>query len=152
MKITWIGLTLLALATAATGCDSKPDATAPAGSAVPGAAAPGAAGVEKKDESKPAGSMEEQSLVLMDKMSDIFSKNVADCDKMGTELDAFIKDNTDTFKKLKEYGETQSPEQKKAFTEKNKDKLEGAMKKMEPGIKACATNQKVQGAMKSMPL
>jgi len=148
MKSAWIGLTLLALAAAAAGCDSKPtDGAAPAaGTAAPAPAA------EKKEEAKPTEDMEEKSLALMEKMSAIFSNNASDCDKMGTELDAFIKENSENFRKLKDYGEKQTPEQKKAFTEKNKGKMEATMKKMEVGMKACMTNQKVMEAMKSMPL
>jgi hypothetical protein len=153
MKTTWIGLTLLALATAAAaGCDNKGgDAASPAPS---GAAAP-----DKKEgdkaEAKPAaasGSIEDQLLAMMDKMSDIFSSNAGNCDKMAAEIEAFIKDNGDTFKKIKEFGDKQTPEEKKAFTEKHRDKIEATMKKMEPGIKSCVTNQKVQDAMKTMPL
>ena len=146
MKSAWIGLTLLALATAATGCESKPtDGAPPAGTGAPAAA-------DKKEEAKPTENMEEKSLALMEKMSEIFSSNASDCDKMGTELNAFIKENSENFRKLKDYGEKQTPEQKKAFTEKNKGKMEATMKKMEPGLKACMTNQKVVEAMKSMPL
>ena len=94
----------------------------------------------------------EQGVQLMEKMADIFEKNQADCDKLGNELSAFIKDHDADFKKLKEYGDKQTPEQKKAFDEKYKTRVQAAVTKMMGGAIKCGNNPKVTEAMKSMPM
>src|SRR5262245_62408656 len=85
----------------------------------------------------------EQGVALMEKMADIFEKNQADCDKLGTELSAFVKDHESDFKKLKEYGDKQTPEQKKAFDEKYKTRMQAAVTKMLGGAMKCGSNPKV---------
>jgi hypothetical protein len=93
----------------------------------------------------------EEAVQLIEKMSDIFDNDKGDCNKMASDLDSFIKENDAKFKKLKEAEAKESPEEKKEFEQKYKPRIDAAMKKMQPGIMACATNAKVMNAMKSMP-
>lgn len=95
---------------------------------------------------------EEDAVALTEKMADVFADNASDCDKMAVSVEKFFTDNTDAFKQIKAMDEKQTKEQKKAFEEKYKERNTALMKKMEPAVAKCATNAKVQEAMKKMPL
>jgi len=141
MKKVSILVAALALTAALVGCSKEENASAP-----------GAAGEKAEAQKEAPSDVGELSITLTEKMADVFADNQADCDKMASSLASFIADNKDNFKKIKEAGEKQSLEEKKAFNEKYKERVDVAMKKMTPAIDACKANTKVQEAMKTMPL
>lgn len=142
------------LAVLAFACDAPATTT---GSAAP-AATTAAAASKPAETTKPEAPAapkeftEEDGFVLIEKMADIFANNTADCDKMASELDKFMADNAEPFKKLKALDDKQTPEQKKAFDAKYKDRNVAMMKKMEPAVGKCAANAKLQEVMKKLPL
>ena len=92
----------------------------------------------------------EQAVKLFEEMATIADKNKDDCDKMGEAMIKFMDGNADTFKKLKELGKKETPEQKKAYEAKYRERLKAAMGKMMPAQAKCKDNKKLQEAMKKM--
>jgi hypothetical protein len=96
------------------------------------------------------GSPEEQAVKLFEEMATISDTNKADCDKMGEAIGTFMDKNAETFKKLKDLGKDETPEQKKAMEEKYGERMKAAMGKMMPAQAKCKDNKKLQDAMKKM--
>ena len=108
---------------------------------------------EKPAEQPAAGDaeLEAKGVEVMTKMADIMDANKGDCDKMGAELSSFLEAEKGTLDQMKEFGDKQTDEQKKAFEEKYATQMEQAMAKMGPAIEACKDNAAVQAAMSKMP-
>jgi len=90
----------------------------------------------------------EQALVMMEEISSIVDTNKDNCDVMGDKLNTYMNKNAEKMKQLKAAGKTVSEEQKKAFLEKNKDRMKAMSEKMRVGLQKCANNAKVSAAMK----
>lgn len=83
---------------------------------------------------------------LMNEMSSTIEKAGKDCDKMATDLKAFIDKNKDTLKASKDFEKTLSPEDKKKWEEKG----EAMVKKHGEAMGACMTNPKFMETMKAL--
>jgi hypothetical protein len=146
-------IALVSLSLTFVACKKKEDKAAdpaktadPAGKATettkPAETAPAAAG----------GDMEAKGIALFGKLGDIFAADAKDCEKLATDIKTFIGENKDLMAQLKEFDAKQTPEQKKAFDERNKGKAEEMMKKMGPAMEGCGSNANVTAAMKEMPM
>ncbi len=76
-------------------------------------------------------------------------EHAEDCDKLAADLGKFHEEHKAEIDAVKAW-EKASPDRAKAVQEKFKDKLEAALKKAKPGMEKCATNAKVDAAMKAM--
>ncbi|HLU68500.1 MAG TPA: hypothetical protein VKZ63_19580 [Kofleriaceae bacterium] len=94
--------------------------------------------------------LEERGVAFMVKMADIMDANKADCDKMAAELNRFLDSQKGLMAEMKAYGEKQTPEQKKAFSDKYKSETDAVMAKMTPAIEACQDSKALQEAMGKM--
>ena len=95
--------------------------------------------------------LETKGVAMMQQMGDLFAANASDCDKLADGIKAFIAQNKPLLAQLSALEKAQSDAEKKAFEARNVGTQEAVMKKMEPAMKACAENPKVQAAMKEFP-
>lgn len=136
MKLVSIAVLLVALAPLTAGCGNK-DSKAKAEES---SSAGGAAGKPK--------TIEDKGRDFLKGMNDIASKNADDCDKFGSELEKYLKDNKSTFVEVMKHVDKLSPEEKKKF-----DEATGGNKKDDPMDKTmdkCKGNKNVDAAMTVM--
>ena len=112
--------------------------------------------VKPADPGKPAATgqnteLETKGIAMMQQMGDLFAANAKDCDKLADGIKAFIAQNKPLLAQLAALEKSQPDDEKKAFEARNMGTQEEVMKKMEPAVKACGENPKVQAAMKEFP-
>jgi Tfp pilus assembly protein PilV len=90
----------------------------------------------------------EQAVVLMEQLATIIDANKDNCDAMADKLTVFMDKNGEQLRKLKAAGKTVTEQQKKAFSEKYKDRMQAVSAKIMPGMQKCANNPKVSAVMK----
>ena len=88
----------------------------------------------------------ERGIAFMEEMAAIIDDNKTDCDRMGAELGRLMDENDDFIHHIRELDKDMTPEQKRAFDEKYKPRMEGVVQKMMGGLIACKDNQAVQDA------
>jgi hypothetical protein len=89
----------------------------------------------------------EQIMSAMENMATIIDKDKANCDGMAADVSDFADKNAPLFAKGKELEAKATPEQKKAWKEKYAGRAKAIGQKMQPGIMACAKNDKVKAAL-----
>ena len=95
--------------------------------------------------------LENKGIAMMQQMGDLFAANAKDCDKLADGIKAFIAQNKPLLADLAALEKSQGEAEKKAFEARNMGTQEEVMKKMDPAVKACGENPKVQAAMKEFP-
>lgn len=95
------------------------------------------------------GGDDEKTVQLVEETAELFEDNKGDCDKLGTEFEAFTGKNELRFVDLKRIGRLQG-EERKAFDAKYGPRLEAAMRKLMDGATACMANPKVADALKKI--
>ena len=108
------------------------------------------------DPAKPAtggqnAELENKGIAMMQQMGDLFAANTKDCDKLADGIKTFVAQNKPLLEQLAALEKAQSDTEKKAFEARNMGAQEQVMKKMDPAVKACGENPKVQAAMKEFP-
>jgi hypothetical protein len=122
---------------------AKPAEPAKADPAKPADPAPAAGGANTD--------LENKGIAMMQKLGDVFATNASNCDKLATDLKAFLADNKALIKEMTELEKKQTEAEKTAFEARNKKVQEEVQAKMEPAAKACADNKNVQEAMREFP-
>jgi hypothetical protein len=125
------------------GDPSKPADTAKADPAKPAAPPPAAAGTNSDFENK--------AIATMQKLGDVFANDAKDCEKLATDLKAFLAENKAVIVEMTALEKKQTEAEKAAFEARNKAVQDAVQAKMEPAAKACADNKNVQAAMKEFP-
>jgi hypothetical protein len=95
--------------------------------------------------------LENKGIAMMQKLGDVFASDASNCDKLATDLKAFLADNKALIKEMTELEKKQTEAEKTAFEARNKKVQEEVQAKMEPAAKACADNKNVQEAMREFP-
>lgn len=90
---------------------------------------------------------EERTVELVEEMATLFARHQGDCDRLGTEFDAFATANAARFADLKRLGRLEG-EERKRFDAKYGSRLEAAMRKLMDGATACMANPRVEDALK----
>lgn len=90
---------------------------------------------------------EERTVELVEEMATLFARHQGDCDRLGTEFDAFATANAARFADLKRLGRLEG-EERKRFDAKYGPRLEAAMRKLMDGATACMANPRVEDALK----
>jgi hypothetical protein len=122
---------------------AKPADPAKADPAKPADPAPATGGANSE--------LENKGIAMMQKLGDVFANDAKDCDKLATDLKAFLAENKPLIKEMTELEKKQSEAEKSAFEARNKKVQEEVQAKMEPAAKACADNKNVQEAMRDFP-
>ena len=122
---------------------AKPAEPAKADPAKPADPAPAAGGANSE--------LENKGIAMMQKLGDVFAADASNCDKLATDLKAFLTDNKALIKEMTELEKKQTEAEKTAFEARNKKVQEEVQAKMEPAAKACADNKNVQEAMREFP-
>lgn len=95
--------------------------------------------------------VENKAIAMMEKLGDVFAADAKDCEKLATDLRAFLNDNKATIAEMTALEKKQTEAEKAAFETRNKAVQESAQAKMEPAAKACADNKNVQAVLKDFP-
>jgi hypothetical protein len=95
--------------------------------------------------------VENKAIAMMQKLGDVFAADAKDCEKLATDLRAFLNDNKGTITEMTALEKKQTEAEKAAFEVRNKAVQEAAQAKMEPAAKACADNKNVQAVLKDFP-
>jgi len=122
---------------------AKPAEPAKADPAKPADPAPAAGGANSE--------LENKGIAMMQKLGDVFANDASNCDKLATDLKAFLADNKALIKEMTDLEKKQTEAEKAAFEARNKKVQEEVQAKMEPAAKACADNKNVQEAMREFP-
>jgi len=122
---------------------AKPAEPAKADPAKPADPAPAAGGANSE--------LENKGIAMMQKLGDVFASDASNCDKLATDLKAFLADNKALIKEMTELEKKQTEAEKTAFEARNKKVQEEVQAKMEPAAKACADNKNVQAVLKDFP-
>jgi hypothetical protein len=117
-------------------------AARPVDPAPPAAAAPSAAAVAE---------LQTRSVAMLQRMADMFAADGKDCDRLATDLRAFITDNKDLLSRLDAIDAQATPEQREAFMTRIATVQADIAVKMQGAMAACATNPAVTAAMKQFP-
>jgi len=88
---------------------------------------------------------------MMQKMGDIFAADAKDCEKLATDIRAFIAQNKELLAQLTAMEKKETDQEKAAFETRNKGVQEAVMQKMGPAMQACHDNKSVEAAMKEFP-
>ncbi len=119
----------------------------PADTAKPADPPPAAAGTAASSNSE----VENKAIAMMQKLGDVFANDAKDCEKLATDLKAFLAENKALITEMTALVKKQTEAEKVAFEARNKAVQEAVQTKMEPAAKACADNKNVQAAMKEFP-
>jgi hypothetical protein len=95
--------------------------------------------------------LENKAIAMMGKLGDVFAADAKDCEKLATDLRAFLNDNKATIAEMTALEKKQTEAEKTAFEARNKAAQEAAQAKMEPAAKACGDNKNVQAVLKDFP-
>jgi hypothetical protein len=91
--------------------------------------------------------LENQGIAMMQRLGDLFAANAQDCDKLASEIKAFVVQNRPLLGQLLAEEKGLTAEQKAAFDARNRAVQEETMKKMA----ACQDSASVEAAMKDFP-
>ena len=95
---------------------------------------------------EPVGSnteLETKGLAVMQRMADLFAADAKDCDRLGTDLKAFVAENKPLIGELLKHEDHQNAEQRAAFTRRNAVAQAAIAQKMQAALTACASNAAV---------
>ena len=95
--------------------------------------------------------LEAQAVALLQRMADIFAANAKDCDKLGSELKAFITDNRPALVQVNTMMKQQTAAEQRAFQTRFKTAQDAIGTTMHPGLVACSQNTGVQAALRDFP-
>jgi uncharacterized lipoprotein YajG len=95
--------------------------------------------------------LENKGIAMMQRMSDLFAGDAADCEKLAVDIKAFIVQNRELLGQLTELERSQSEQEKSAFEARNKPVQDAVVAKMDPAMEKCGQNPSVQAAMKDFP-
>ncbi len=129
--------------------EPAPPAPKPPEPAAP--AAPEPAKPAESSEKPTDAELEAKGFTIVSKMGDLFLADANDCEKLATDLKAFIAENKPAMLQLSEMERRQTPEEKKAYNQRTKAKQDEMMKRIQPAVEACKTNANVQAAMAEIP-
>jgi hypothetical protein len=94
--------------------------------------------------------LENKGLAMMSRMADLFAADARDCEKLATDITAFIAQNKALIGQLTAMEKQQSPQDRAAFEARNKAVQQEVMTKVTPTMTACKDNKNVQAAMTSL--
>jgi hypothetical protein len=94
--------------------------------------------------------LEQKGLDAMKSLTDVFTSNAADCDKLAAGIEKFTADNKDTLVQIKEAEKKLTKEQKKAYDAKHKAAEKEMQDKMMPVIVKCQKNKNVEKAFMAL--
>jgi hypothetical protein len=95
--------------------------------------------------------VENKAIAMMQKLGDVFANDAKDCEKLATDLKAFLAENKALISEMTALEKKQTEAEKAAFEARNKAVQDAVQAKMEPAAKACSENKNVQAAMKEFP-
>jgi hypothetical protein len=93
----------------------------------------------------------EKTMALVETMANVIDRDKADCDKMGTDLNALLDANAGLIREAEAAHKKLSPEQRRVFLDKYRARVQAATAKMQGGITRCASNAKVTAALSRIP-
>ncbi|HEX9083078.1 MAG TPA: hypothetical protein VF768_12430 [Holophagaceae bacterium] len=89
-------------------------------------------------------------VTLVEKMADLATADKGSCDKMGADLEAFLKAHKAEIEADREAGQKQAPEERKAFREKYGSRLMAAQMKFRQAIGPCIQDPRVRAAIATL--
>lgn len=92
----------------------------------------------------------EQSIKLIEEMASLAEAHKTDCEKMGAELDGFVRAKEPVLKKLAGAAKKHTPEERAKYEEKFRARTEAATKRLSEHVTACAGHATVQAAMQGL--
>jgi hypothetical protein len=125
-----------------------------AAAAKPGdpSAKPGDPSVKPADPAAPAATgnneLQNKGIAMMYRMGEIFAANTQDCEKLATELKAFVAQSKPLLGQLTAMEKQQTEQERAAFEARNRPAQAEVMKKVTPAMTACGENTNVLAAMK----
>jgi len=122
---------------------AEPAATPADPASQAGSAAPAGAGTNSE--------LENKAIAMMQQMADVFAADGKDCEKLATDIKAFIAKNKDLLAQLVAMEKKQSEPERRAFETRNRIAQESMMQKMTPAVDACHDNKSLEAAMKEFP-
>jgi hypothetical protein len=123
---------------------AKPGDPAAPDPAKPGHPSPAAATGANAD-------LENRGVALMRKMGDVFAGAGKDCEKLATDLRAFVAENKALMTELSTLEKKQTEAEKAAYEVRTRAVQDEMQAKAEPVANACADNANVQAAMREFP-
>jgi hypothetical protein len=90
----------------------------------------------------------EKMVRLLERIATLVDTNKSDCNAMGDKLNAVIDENSAFIADAKARSGAMSQAERDAIQARYGARLQAATMKMMPGIRACATNPKVNAAIK----
>lgn len=94
--------------------------------------------------------LENKSIAMMYRMADIVVADAQDCEKLATNMKAFIRQNKPLLDQLAAMNEQQTEQERAAFETRNRAVQAEVLKKVTPGMTACGENKNVQAAMQEL--
>jgi hypothetical protein len=95
--------------------------------------------------------LETKGIATMQRMADMFAADARDCERLATDLKAFIAENKPLIAQLVELEDHQSDAARAAFTRRNAQTQAQIGLKMQQALTTCASNPGVLAAMKEFP-
>jgi hypothetical protein len=99
----------------------------------------------------PNPALEAKGIALMQQMAEIFYRGAKDCDKLSSELKAFLASNKATLRDMTGMLKRMTEQEQIAFEARNRATQEAIGNKMQPGVVACAKSPNFQAAMREFP-
>jgi uncharacterized lipoprotein YajG len=95
--------------------------------------------------------LETKGIAMMQRMATMFATDGKDCEKLATDVKAFIAQNKELLGQLMAMEKAQTEQQRAAFEARNKAVQEDMLAKMTPAVTACRDNKSLEAAMKEFP-
>ena len=95
--------------------------------------------------------LENRGVALMRKLGDVFGGAGKDCEKLATDLRAFVAENKALMTELSTLEKKQTEAERAAYEVRTRVVQDEMQAKAEPVAKACADNANVQAAMREFP-
>lgn len=95
--------------------------------------------------------LQDKGLAMMQRMSDVFTANAGDCNKLAAEIKNMIATNKELLGQLQADDLKQTGAQRTAFEVRNKVVTDAAIAKMAPVAKACRENEAFMAVMRDAP-
>jgi uncharacterized lipoprotein YajG len=95
--------------------------------------------------------LENKGIAMMQRMASMFATDGKDCEKLATDVKAFIAQNKELLGQLMAMEKAQTEQQRAAFEARNKAVQEDMLAKMTPAVTACRDNKSLEAAMKEFP-
>jgi len=87
---------------------------------------------------------------MTQRMADLFVADAKDCEKMATDIRAFIAQNKALMDQLAEMEKHLTAQEREAFGKRNRSTLEALLTKVKPAFNACRDNKSVEAVMAAM--